>query len=129
VMQTKHHDRIDWETIRQLGDRLGKTKALRAWLYLCHESFGSPLPAHLRPTLGTKAHYSRTRLRARWNWTGEIIDRVLWFSAPDICSRYNCNNDFLSLAWGRMRLATYLSCKYVSRTFQWVGRQFSNSQA
>ncbi len=129
VMQTKHRDSIAWETIRKLGDRRGKTKVIHAWLNLCHEWFGNPLPAHLRPTLGTKAHYFRTRLRARWNWTGEFIDRTLWFSAPDICSRYKCNNDFPSLAWGRMRLATHLSCKSVSHTFRWVGQRFLNGQA
>jgi len=126
VMQTKYPERIDWETIHRLATHRDKTKLLRAWVYLCHKSFGSPLPTSLGTTLGTKAHYLRTRLRARWNWTGEITDRLLWFSAQDICRRYKCNNDFLSLGRGRVRLATSLTYKSFSRSFRWVGRQCLN---
>ena len=124
LTQRLHAHRIDWTAIRQIMARGGKSRVLNAWVYGAHRWFGSPLPDGMRPTLGAMAHGARTRLQARWSWTQEIIDRCMWFSAPDICERYRCNDDFVSLMGGRMRLATHLACKYSIWAFYWLCRKF-----
>lgn len=118
VMQTLYRERLDWETIRQLMDRSGQARVLRASLYLARHYFGSPLPDRMRPTLGAKIHYIRTGLQARWYWLNEFVERLFWFSTPSICERYHCDNSFWPVTKGRICLAAQLACKYSSRAFR-----------
>lgn len=124
IMQAVYRDRLDWETIRWLMERGGQGRVLRASLYLAHRYFGSPLPDRLRPTLGAVAHYARTRLQVRWDWTNEFVDRLFWFSTPSICERYHCDDRFWPVTRGRIRLATHLAGKYSGRAFRLIGYSF-----
>jgi hypothetical protein len=129
LTQVVYERNIDWSCIRQLMRRSGKQGILNAWLYSAHRWFGSPLPDGMALTSGVVAHYIRVRLQARWNWTQRIIDRSLWFSTPDICERYQCNKDFMSLMTGRARLAAYLSRKYTSQAFCWASSKVEGFKA
>jgi hypothetical protein len=127
LIQSLYKQSLDWLTIRQFMGRCGKLKVLEAWLYCAHRLFGSPLPDGIRPTLGATTHYARTRLQIRWKWTQEIVDRSMWFSASDICERYQCNNDYSSLMRGRAQLATHLSYKHSCKALQWAWRKVGGS--
>jgi hypothetical protein len=122
-MQVVERERLDWQAIRERMDRGGQGRILRASLYLAHRYFGSPQPDYIRPTLGAVVHYARTRLQVRWDWTKELVDRVFWFSTPDICERYHCDDRFWSVTKGRVRFAAYLACKYSKRALRLIGHQ------
>jgi hypothetical protein len=129
MTQAVFNECIDWKTIRQLMDRGGQVKILHAWLYLAHRWFGSPLPDPIRATLGAAAHYARSRLQARWDWTEKLVDQAMWFSAQDIRERYKCNGSFWFLTRGRLRLAAHLSYQYGSRGFRWVASRIGSALA
>ena len=129
MMQAVYNQRIDWETIRQLMDRGGQAKVLHASLYLAHRLFGSPMPDRIGPTFRAIAHYARTRLQFRWNWTNKLVDRASWFSTQSIRERYNCDNNFWSVAKGRIRLAAFLFGKYSSQIFRLIGRRIRKGRA
>lgn len=111
LIQSQYEKQIDWRSIRTLMDRGGKSKVLNAWVYAAHRLFAGPMPDGLRPTRRVVAHYTRTRLQVRWRRTEDIIEKAMWFSARDICERYQCNEGFVSVAKGRVRLAASLSCR------------------
>ena len=121
MMQLIERDRIDWQAIRQLMDRGGQARVLRASLNLAHRWFGNPMPERMRPTLRAAAHYARIRLQVRWHWLDEFVERLFWFSTPSICERYHCDDNFWSVAKGRVRFAVHLACKYSSRGFRLIG--------
>jgi hypothetical protein len=129
LTQAVYERNIDWGCIRQLMSRGGKQGVLNAWLYRAHRWFGSSLPEGMTPTPGVVIHYARTRLQARWNWTQQVTDRFLWFSTPDICQRYQCDEDFVSLMTARAQLATHLSRKYSGRAFHWVSDKVGGFKA
>lgn len=120
TMQALYGERLDWASVRDQMDRGGQAKIFRASLYLTHRYFGSPLPDRLHLTLGALAHHLRIRLQVRWNWLDEFVKRLFWFSAPNICGSYHCDDRFWSVTKGRIRLAAQLACKYSSRAFRWI---------
>jgi hypothetical protein len=126
---TLDNPHVDWTSIRQVINHSGKSKILCASLYLSHRLFGSPLPKPLRPTFAAITHYARSRLQVHWEWTGALIDRLLWFSAQDICERYQCDNDFLPVAARRIQLATTIAWKKGKRLFRWARRQLGERLA
>lgn len=121
LMQALYRERLDWETIRELMEQGGQGRVLRASLYLAHRYFGSSMPDRLRPTLGARVHYARTRWQVRWDWTNEFVDRLFWFSTPSICERYHCDDRFWSVTRGRVRLAAHMACKFSKRAFCLTG--------
>ena len=128
-MQVVERERLDWQAIRERMDRGGQGRVLRASLYLAHRYFGSPMPDHIRPTLGAVAHYARTRLQVRWDWINELVERAYWFSTDSICKRYKCDNKFWSVAKGRTKLAAFLSSKYSRHAFHLILRQICRGSA
>lgn len=111
LVQRKYAEQIDWAMICELMRRGGKAHVLEAWLHAAHRLFSMPLPEGVRITPRSIAHYARMRLQARWGWIDEIVEKAMWFSASDICERYQCGDDLLSLARGRLQLAAMLSRK------------------
>jgi hypothetical protein len=125
VMQTICREELDWETIRQMVDRSGHGRILRATLYLADRLFGSPMPDGIRGTFGSVIHYARSRLQVRWSWLDELVERLFWFSTPSICERYRCDDRFLSVTKGRVRLAWHLACRSGGRLLCVGGQQIS----
>ena len=109
-------------TIQTLMDRGGKAKILTAWLYAAHQLLACPLPDGVRPTHRAVAHYARARLQVRWRWAGELIERAMWFSTRDVSERYQSNEDFVSVAKGRVRLAASLSFRGAIKALRWWAR-------
>lgn len=129
LIQNQHENQIDWMAIRTLMDRGGKSKVLNAWLYAAHRLFAFRLLPGVRPKMHALAHYTRMRVQARWRWTDEIIERAMRFSVPDICEKYQCTDDFVSVAKGRMRLAVTMSCCGAIQAFLWARRGFQNRRS
>jgi hypothetical protein len=115
-MQINFRKSIEWENIREQFASCGKSKVLQGFLYLSHKYFNTPLPDAIPRTAGSVVHHARARLQARWEWPKNIIEPVLDFwatevvervnhlSAENICARYQCENDFLSITKGRIKL-------------------------
>jgi hypothetical protein len=115
-MQVNYRKSIDWENIQKRFASCSKSKVLQGFLYLSHKYFDTPLPDAIPRTAGSVIHHARARLLTRWEWPKDIIEPVLDFwatevvervnhlSAENICARYQCENDFLSITQGRMRL-------------------------
>lgn len=122
LIQTQCGTQIDWMTIRTLMDRGGKATILNAWLYAAHRLFACPLPDGVRPTHRAVAHYARTRLQVRWRRVGGFIEKAMWFSTRDVCERYQSNEDVISVAKGRMRLAASLSRRGAVNALRWWAR-------
>jgi hypothetical protein len=138
-MQINYRKSIDWEKIRERFASHGKSKVLQGFLYLSHKYFDTPLPDAIPRTAGSVVHYARARLQARWDWpkniiepvldywATEVIERVTHLSAENICARYQCKNDFLSITKGRIRLVLRrirltggFIAKYTSRPFRGI---------
>ncbi len=114
-MQLRYQDRIEWKVIRQQFDAAGQLRALTSMIYLAHKFFANPLPEGIDPTPTSKLHYARARLQTRWQWTERLVERMLWFSAEDICDRYGCGDDRVSLSRRRLRLAGSIAVNKVNR--------------
>jgi hypothetical protein len=104
---------VDWATICDLAHRGGKMPELTAWLYAAHQMVACPLPHQIHPRPGTFAHYFRSRLQVRWRWTNALISRASRFSDSAIRERYKCGSGFVSLAAGRVRLASSMAYKFI----------------
>jgi hypothetical protein len=53
----------------------------------------------------------------------------MWFSRREICDRYKCSDDFLSLTAGRLRLAASLAWQYAKDAGKWALRQGKKDSA
>ncbi|MGK7911631.1 MAG: nucleotidyltransferase family protein [Synechococcus sp.] len=115
LMQTRHRECLDWTAIHQLMEDRHHSNVLKVWLYLSHRLFGNPLPISAEPNLRIAAHYMRVRLQARWGWTEEVVERAMWFSVDDICRRFGCANDGVSVTKARGRLAAKLFAKCMGK--------------
>jgi hypothetical protein len=120
MMQFFYRESIDWETIQKLMERGGYAKILAASLYLAHRLFSSPIPGYKLPTRGAVFYYTRSRLQFRWYLINKLVELALWFSSESIRWRYKCDDSFLSLTIGRIRLAMYLSGKYSIQAFRFI---------
>lgn len=106
---------IDWSRIAEMMDRGGHGRLLRASLYLAHRYLGQPMPADLKRTVGAWLHYARTRSQLRWSGLDQAAEWLDGFSARNIRERYQCGDEFGSVARGRLRLAAQLSWKRAKR--------------
>lgn len=115
AVQAAHGAAIDWSMIERIMDRAGHGQRLRASLYLAHRCLGQPMPAGLRRTVGAWLHYGRVRSQLRWERLNRLAERLDWFSARNICERYQCGSDAWSVGRGRLRLAAQLARQQARR--------------
>ena len=105
LLQNQYQESIDWTAIRKLMDQGGKSNELNAAMYLSYRLLANPMPDTMRPNIKSYLHYVRCRLQARWHHSEWWMDRLLWFSAQEICELYACPKDFISVTRGRIHLA------------------------
>lgn len=109
IIQATHFMTVDWESICDLMTRSGTRKILDGFAYRAHRIFWNTLPHCVPPTWRAVIHNRRARLQASSPALGSLIDFGMLFSRQSICERYGCNDDFLSVAAGRLRRAGSLA--------------------
>jgi len=129
LMQMRYGSSIDWELIEEQMALGHRSKVLHAWTYLVHRLFGNPLPLGAGSTPRALVHYGRVRLQVRLTWMDWIVQRALWFSVDDICDRFRCKNDIVSVTKGRVRLAADLVARSLGKASLWITRRLRFGKA
>jgi hypothetical protein len=123
-MQIRYGDLIEWKSIRDQFCNVKQLNAFRSMLYLGRKFLAIPVAEGMNSSVLSAGFYIRVRLQTRWDWLQKLIERVLWFRSSQICERYECGKDLLSVTKGRMCLASTLVTKVAVRAIRWIVNRF-----
>lgn len=105
---------IDWYQIARVLGEHEQQKVLLAHVYTANKLLNMPIPEALKPGLSEKLYFQRCLWSLRWPWFRKLEDKLLRFSAYEICRTYHCRDDSLTLIKMRLYHVFRVATRFIS---------------
>lgn len=105
----KHNNgNIDWIYIKNKMRSHGLISILYSYIYQAHVLLGCKLPPDIQPGIISKLYFFRCMAAIRWEVVDIIEHKLLRYSRYEICRRFKCEGDWLSVNVKRFQYSIFL---------------------